>query len=83
MPRGKGHRIAGTFPGKGGSKHKKICWTPYPPNTGFWNKKRGDRKVSRGLPWWRSGWESTCRCRGHGFVPRSGRIPRAAERLSP
>ena len=36
-----------------------------------------------GLPWWRSGWESACQCRGHGFVPRSGRIPHAAERLCP
>ena len=37
----------------------------------------------RGLPWWRSGWESACQCRGHGFEPWSGRIPRAAERLGP
>ena len=22
-----------------------------------------------GLPWWRSGWESACQCRGHGFEP--------------
>ena len=36
-----------------------------------------------GLPWWRSGWESACRCGGHGFVPRSGRIPHAAEWLGP
>ena len=36
-----------------------------------------------GLPWWRSGWESTCQCRRHGFVPRSGKIPHAAERLGP
>ena len=36
-----------------------------------------------GLPWWRSGWESACRCRGHGFEPWSGRIPRAAEQLGP
>ena len=36
-----------------------------------------------GLPWWGSGWGSACRCRGHGFKPRSGRIPRAAERLGP
>ena len=36
-----------------------------------------------GLPWWRSGWESACQCGGHGFEPRSGRIPRAAERLGP
>ena len=26
-----------------------------------------------GLPWWRSGWESACQCRGHGFEPWSGR----------
>ena len=36
-----------------------------------------------GLPWWRSGWESACQCRGHGFVPWSGKIPHAAEQLSP
>ena len=37
----------------------------------------------QGLPWWRSGWESACECRGHGFGPWSGRIPHAAERLGP
>ena len=36
-----------------------------------------------GLPWWRSGWESACQCRGYGFEPWSGRIPHAAERLGP
>ena len=36
-----------------------------------------------GLPWWSSGWESACQCRGHGFVPRSGKIPHAAEQLGP
>ena len=36
-----------------------------------------------GLPWWCSGWESACRCGGHGFEPWSGRIPYAAERLGP
>ena len=40
-------------------------------------------KKSRGLPWWRSGWESACQCRGHGFEPWSGKIPRAAEQLGP
>ena len=40
-------------------------------------------KTSWGLPWWRSGWESACQCRGHGFEPWSGRIPRAAEQLGP
>ena len=42
------------------------------------------RKISQtGLPWWRSGWESACQCRGHGFEPRSGNIPHAAEQLGP
>ena len=36
-----------------------------------------------GLPWWRSGWESACQCRGHGFNPWCGKIPHAAEQLSP
>ena len=36
-----------------------------------------------GLPWWRSGWESCCQCRGHGFRPWSRRIPHAAEQLGP
>ena len=34
-----------------------------------------------GLHWWRSGWESACQCRGHGFEPWSGKIPRATEQL--
>ena len=36
-----------------------------------------------GLPWWRSGWESACQCRGHRFEPWSGKIPHAAEQLGP
>ena len=36
-----------------------------------------------GLPWWRSGWESACQCRGRGFEPWSGRIPHAAGQLDP
>ena len=35
------------------------------------------------LPWWSSGWESTCQCRGHGFDPWPGKIPHATEQLSP
>ena len=38
---------------------------------------------NRGLPWWRSGWESACQCRGHGFKPWSGKISHAAEQLGP
>ena len=41
-----------------------------------------NKKIS-GLPWWRSGQESACQCRGHGFDPWSGRIPPASEQLSP
>ena len=36
-----------------------------------------------GLPWWRSGYESPCQCRGLGFDPWSGKIPLAPEQLSP
>ena len=36
-----------------------------------------------GLPWWCSGWESACQCRGHGFEPWSWKIPHATEQLGP
>ena len=36
-----------------------------------------------GLPWWCSGWESACQCKGHRFEPWSGKIPHAAEQLGP
>ena len=42
------------------------------------------KKINKsGLPWWRSGWESACQCRGHGFEPWSEKIPHAAEQLGP
>ena len=34
------------------------------------------------LPWWCSGWESACQCRGQGFDPWSGKIPHPAGQLS-
>ena len=40
-------------------------------------------KIQVGLPWWHSGWGSACQCRVHGFEPWSGKIPHAAEQLSP
>ena len=40
-------------------------------------------KTQTGLPWWRSGYESACQCGAHGFEPWSGKIPHAAEQLSP
>ena len=33
-------------------------------------------------PWWRSGQESACQCRGQGFNPWSGKIPCAMGQLS-
>ena len=48
----------------------------YSPNL-LWLKRKA------GLPWWRSGWESACQCRGHGFEPWSGKIPHAADQLGP
>ena len=36
----------------------------------------------QGLPWWYSGWESTCQCREYGFAPWSGKIPHASKQLS-
>ena len=48
------------------------------------SKNKNQNKIRKiGLPWWRSGWESACRCRGHGFEPWSGNIPHAAEQLGP
>ena len=41
------------------------------------------QEILAGLPWWLSGYESACQRRGRGFEPWSGRIPQAAEQLSP
>ena len=46
-----------------------------------WLLRVKDKKYIEGLPWWRSGWESACQCRGHGFEPWPGKIPYAAEQL--
>ena len=45
-------------------------------------KQTNKQKTSRELPWWRSGWEFTCQCRGYGFDPWSGKIPHVAEQVS-
>ena len=49
----------------------------------FSRNKRPFINKEAGLPWWHSGWESTCQCRGHGFKPWSGKTPCAMEQLSP
>ena len=36
-----------------------------------------------GPPWWRSGEEYTCQCRGHSSNPCSQKIPQAKRQLSP
>ena len=41
------------------------------------------KKENSGLPWWSSGYESACQCQGHRFDPWCGKIPHAAEQLSP
>ena len=58
-------------------------WTPLLPGRRLFIWPWILTKPSHGLPWWRSGWESACQCRGHGFEPWSGRIPHAAEQLGP
>ena len=46
--------------------------------------RRGNQKEgTRGLAWWHSGKESSCKCSGHRFDPWSGKIPHASEQLSP
>ena len=64
------------------------AWCPYVCSMReFWNERfptqRDQNCCLSGLPWWRSGWESACQCRGHGFEPWSGKIPHTAEQLSP
>ena len=46
------------------------------------SKTYGFRKQQTlGFPWWLSGKESACQCRGYGLDLWSGKIPCAAEQL--
>ena len=56
-------------------KHKKA-------NSKDFNKLELNN-THHGLPWWPSGYESACQCRGHGLEPWSRKIPHAVEQLSP
>ena len=67
------------FEGENMPTVKEMGRSPYRRET----KNSFPIKFCRGLRWWRSGWESACQCRGHGFEPWSGRIPHAAEQLGP
>ena len=63
---------------------KSCLWQPSDGSRGYYDKwNKSDKNKDWGLPWWRSDWKSACQCRGHGFVPRSGRIPHAVEQLGP
>ena len=42
----------------------------------------GIKSLRLGLPWWYSGKESACQCRGHRFDPWSIKISYASEQLS-
>ena len=55
----------------------------YTPNNRTTKYTKQVLKELGGLPWWRSGWESACQCRGHGLEPWSGKIPHATEQLGP
>ena len=59
---------------------KAVTGTPYKGMEGYETRVTEDYI---GLPWWRSGWESACQCRGHGFEPWSEKILHAAEQLGP
>ena len=62
----------------------KFHWKQIKWNKGFCViSKNVHQNRQLGLPWWRSGWESACQCRGHGFEPWSGKIPHASEQLGP
>ena len=50
-------------------------------NNTYTNRKK--ENYLQGLPWWRSGSESACLCRGRGFEPWSRKIPHATEQLGP
>ena len=60
---------------------KATCWTCLSLSYIIW--KVEIKILIKGLPWWHSGWESACQCRGCGFEPWSGKIPHAAEQLGP
>ena len=50
---------------------------------GYSTQQKLTSREEVGFPWWRSGWESACQCRGHGFEPWSGKIPHATGQLGP
>ena len=60
-------------------------WEPWGIFIFWWPQehRKQSQTCGEGLPWWCSGWESACQCRGHGFEPWSGKIPHATEQLGP
>ena len=41
------------------------------------------KKIFLGLPWWLSGKEPACQCRGHRFDPSWGKVPHASGATQP
>ena len=62
------------------TKNRTTIW-PSNPSIGYISWDNHISKRVMGASWWRSGWESACRCRGHGFEPWSGKIPHGTEQL--
>ena len=48
----------------------------------LFHAKLSFESVGRELPWWSSGKESACLCKGHRFHPRFGKILYAVRQLS-
>ena len=56
---------------------------PISRKMGDWPKSPvGVKELSKGLPWWSSGYELAYQCRGHGFSSWSGKIPHALSQLN-
>ena len=68
----------GSLPGKFHGRRNLAGYSP-------WACRESDvteAVVFKELPWWLSGKESTCQCRGHWFNPWSRKIPHAMGQLS-
>ena len=53
------------------------------PQLFTWHIASQLKDICQESPWWSSGWESACQCRGPGFNLWSGKIPHAMGQLNP
>ena len=80
-----GREVSGLWLGRLGSSEvlpflSRLPWSSHWPP---WDCFLTFKEASRGLPWWLSGKEPTCRYRKHGFNLWSGKMPNTVEQLSP